>query len=785
MVGPPPGRRAGLLLARVCAAAACVGLAVGNRAVVRPLPLGAVELAEGSTLFEARRRVGLYLLGLDDDALACVYTAAANLTACAPQERWETRFRDANGTNVTAALGPPQPGYLAAGSDLKPSFRATADACELACAATDDCKALSVLYLRSEPPAGEHGCYLKTAGFHFVPEGPDGNCPSPGAPASQGKPECEPLPGEMGLGGYYGHFQGHFLSATAMLTNATHDDAVREGIRTKANTFIATLAGCMAAWAATYPAEDGYLFPYDIVAFKYLNETLPYPQFHVYSVPFYTVHKVLAGLIDQHVLAAHPTALSMAVRIADWSLLYARRALDAGGEALWQRVLGTEWGGMNEALTNLYEITGNDAYLRGARIFNHWAWSAPLAAGLDTLGGNHANTHIPELIGNAAGYLSDGNQTDLKTVDTAWAALIANHSWATGGSNAGEYWGPPGRLGDELTKFGGSTEESCTQYNVLKLARRMFTWTADSRLFDFYEKAFQNGLIGNQDRIVGSNATRYMYFLPLGGVGLQKPWGRSDYGFVCCWGSLTESMSKLGDSQFFETAESNDGRPMLLITQFEPATVSWRGMRVEVDATPGLPERVTIRIHADTHVLGIPVDIRVRSPHWTANGTTTAAVNGKAETPPVPGTWWDAPVRWWKNGDTISLWFPPTFAASPIADDRPEFAAVAAFTYGPLVLAAVDAPAGADALHPAGDWRSPATWLSRDPGSALRFTALREGGRPPLRMIPLRDVVDESYVVYFDASRSAPGAGRALASEPRPTGFLPPPPTAASSRAGS
>lgn len=153
-------------------------------------------------------------------------------------------------------------------------------------------------------------------------------------------------------------------------------------------------------------------------------------------------------------------------------------------------------------------------------------WTAPLAAGLDDLGGdygnvygNHANTHIPEIIGSARGYELSSNVTQKAIAETFFRVLLANHSWATGGSNDGEHWTAPARMGDQLN---ADTEESCTQYNVLstfhslqavkrrdfmfahvlaEVARHLFQWSADSKLGDFYERAIMNGIIGNQNRL--------------------------------------------------------------------------------------------------------------------------------------------------------------------------------------------------------------------------------------------------------------------------------------------
>lgn len=43
-----------------------------------------------------------------------------------------------------------------------------------------------------------------------------------------------------------------------------------------------------------------------------------------------------------------------------------------------------------------------------------------------------------------------------------------------------------------------NTQETCTTYNVLKLARSLFRWTGESRYADWYERALLNGILGTQ-----------------------------------------------------------------------------------------------------------------------------------------------------------------------------------------------------------------------------------------------------------------------------------------------
>lgn len=42
------------------------------------------------------------------------------------------------------------------------------------------------------------------------------------------------------------------------------------------------------------------------------------------------------------------------------------------------------------------------------------------------------------------------------------------------------------------------TEETCTQYNMLKIARYLFRWTVNVTYADYYERAIMNGLLGTQ-----------------------------------------------------------------------------------------------------------------------------------------------------------------------------------------------------------------------------------------------------------------------------------------------
>ena len=82
------------------------------------------------------------------------------------------------------------------------------------------------------------------------------------------------------------------------------------------------------------------------------------------------------------------------------------------------------------------------------------------------------------------------------------------------------------------------TEETCTQYNMLKIARYLFRWTGAPALADYYERAILNGLIGTQRMSPKYRAHAYVadvaaqpgpgvLRLPQGDVAGGHPAGRS------------------------------------------------------------------------------------------------------------------------------------------------------------------------------------------------------------------------------------------------------------------
>jgi len=269
------------------------------------------------------------------------------------------------------------------------------------------------------------------------------------------KPDCE----------LRGHFAGgHFLSGCALAHAATGD----EEIKSKANNLVAELAKCQES------LKSGYLSAFPEEEFDRLRE-----QRRVWA-PYYTYHKIFAGLLDMYVYCGNQQALDMAEKMAGW----VDHWLESISDEHLQRILQTEYGGMMEGLCNLAAVTGKRQYLHLAGRFEKKMFFDPLAAHRDELKGIHANTHIPQVIGAARLYELTGNTRYRDIASYFWNEVTSERAYCTGGTSNGESWNTdPGKLADQLGKH---TEECCCAYNMLKLTRHIFGWSADARAMDYY-----------------------------------------------------------------------------------------------------------------------------------------------------------------------------------------------------------------------------------------------------------------------------------------------------------
>jgi DUF1680 family protein len=532
-----------------------------------------------------------------------------------------------------------------------------------------------------------------------------------------------------------GHFVGHYVSGCALMFAQTGDAAVKA----RSDLVVAELAKCQQA--------SGYLsaFPQEVVDRLKARRGA--------WAPFYTLHKIMAGMIDSYTLTGNAQALDVAKRMAAWTADWVAPVDDA----TMQRILNTEFGGIGESLENLAAITGDTTYRDTAKRFDHERILAPLAAGRDELTKVHANTTIPKIIAAARRYELTGDQRSHDIADYFWHEITEKRSFCTGGSSSGEnYKSPIGQLSTELA---WDTEESCVTYNMLKLTRHLFSWTGDAKAADFYERALFNGMLGTQHPSDGEK----IYYTPLL-PGYWRMFGTPDHGFWCCHGSGVESHSKFGDSIYFH---DDDG---VHINQFIASTVEWTEKGISITQETAFPTEETTRItvHAKRPT---KMNLRLRAPYWVA-GAPTLKVNGKSVITPAGPSTYVSINREWKDGDHVEYRLPMKLHLHPMPDD-PTLQAV---MYGPLVLAGKLGPhiERAEATRPrmSPDFTDPQvagvaavpvpsisaksddvnSWVKAVPGKPLQFTTV--GQATPTILAPFNSMYDERYVVYWKVNRS-------------------------------
>jgi uncharacterized protein len=183
--------------------------------------------------------------------------------------------------------------------------------------------------------------------------------------------------------------------------------------------------------------------------------------------PWYVEHKIFAGLRDAYRYTGNRMALDLETKFAGWVESIVSKLDDQQT----QKMLATEFGGMNEVTADLYADTGDPRWLALSGKFEHRAMIDPLAAGQDVLGGKHGNTQVPKMIGSLARYIYTGDETDRKAATYFWDEVALHHSFATGGHGKNEYFSAPDKLNDYID---GRTAETCNVYNMIKISRTLF-----------------------------------------------------------------------------------------------------------------------------------------------------------------------------------------------------------------------------------------------------------------------------------------------------------------------
>lgn len=540
------------------------------------------------------------------------------------------------------------------------------------------------------------------------------------------KPKAEAYGGWEGES-LAGHSLGHYLSACALMYESTG----REEFKQRADYIVSELAevqqGNGGGYLGAFP--NGQRVFEDEVA----KGNITSHGFDLNGIwsPFYTHHKVLAGLRDAYRLLGNTQALEVEKNFADWigSIVLPLTHEEA------QEMMNTEFGGVQETLADLYTDTGEEKYLEIAKVFHHDVIIDPLAKGEDILPNKHGNTQIPKLIASTKMYDITGDENEKQAAEFFWTTVVNHHSYATGGHGNHEYFGQP----DQLTfRLSNETTETCNVYNMLKLSRNLFSWEPRAEISDFYERAYFNHILS----AIHPESARVIYNLSL------EMGGKKDYQnpmwFTCCVGSGMETHSKHAANIYYHNADE------LYAAQYMASELNWKEMGLRLTQSTQYPDE-------DSSNFSFKLDepqqftFYVRYPFWAENGIDIQ-INGETQKVEAqPGSYL-AIDRTWKDGDEVSVKIPFSLRLESMPDDENR---IAVFN-GPVLLAGDlgsvrDEHANDSDFVPIfmSEVREPSAWL-QNTGDPNSFETQNIGQPRDVTFKPFYKTHDRRYSVYFD-----------------------------------
>jgi hypothetical protein len=446
-----------------------------------------------------------------------------------------------------------------------------------------------------------------------------------------------------------GHFAGgHYLSAAA-LASAASGNAV---LKARGDELVSGLSACQKKIGTRYLSA----YPSDL--FEHLAQGKP-----VWA-PFYTYHKIMAGLLDMHQLTGNTDALGVAEGMGQW----AQELMSAFSVDQRQRMLRTEYGGMNEAFAHLAAVTKNERYIDAAHLFEQPSFLDPLAERRDELQGLHANTHVPKIIGAARMYEVTGDRRYRAIVEYFLDEVLNARNYVIGNTSLDEFWKTSASHLEGTLAW--KNAECCVAYNLMKLQRHVFSWTGNARWMDAYERALFNCRLGTQ-----SDQGLKQYFFPLG-AGYWRAYNSAEESFWCCTGTGAEEFAKFVDTIYFHRGGD------IYINQFIASTLDWKDEGLAIEQSTQFPREQGTKLKIKTSQPSLRT-FHIRMPGWTTE-ESLVKINGQTlDAMADPGSYL-ALRRVWQDGDTIDISLPMLLRQESLPGD----VSVSAALYGPLVLAA-------------------------------------------------------------------------------------------------
>ena len=522
-----------------------------------------------------------------------------------------------------------------------------------------------------------------------------------------------------------GHTLGHYLSACAMYYAATGDVRFKE----KTDYVVEELGLCQAArktgYVGSIPREDSV---WNEVS-KGNIRTAGFDLNGLWS-PWYTLHKVFSGLLDAYLYANNEKAKEVVIKFADWT----DHITSGLNDEQLQKMLACEFGGMNDALLNVYAITGNKKYLIAADRFYHKAIMDPLANQQDQLSGKHSNTQIPKIIGAARRFELTQDAKDKTISEFFWNTVVHNHTYVMGGNSEYEYLTEAGKLNNHLSQ---NTAETCNTYNMMKLTRHLFSWQPKAELFNFYERALYNNILSSQHPQSGMMC----YFTPLR-MGAKKDFSTPFDSFWCCVGSGIENHVKYGEAIY---NRGKDGS--VYVNLFIASSLNWKEKNITITQQTTFPQSESVVLSVNTNKPQKFI-LRIRKPEWV--NTAQFKINKKIIHPALEANGYWSITRTWKKDDYVEILLPMQLRTEPMPDNANRIAVL----YGPIVMAGDLGTTKPDPVKGIpvfiNEHKNVTEWVQPVNKNNLTFQAKGVSTTGDITFSPLYQFTDHYYSVYWD-----------------------------------
>jgi DUF1680 family protein len=407
--------------------------------------------------------------------------------------------------------------------------------------------------------------------------------------------------------------------------------------------------------------HPGFIAAYPETQFVRLEEFATYGGNAGIWAPYYTTHKIMAGLLDAHRLAGSTAALELAMGLGDWMHDRLSRLPRERLDRMWSIYIAGEYGGMNESLANLAAaVPDRPQYLETAKLFDNTALLQATVAGTDLLDGKHANQHLPQFTGYLRMHEQGAGEDYRRAAVNFWDMVVPHRLYAHGGMGVGEIFRKRGVIAGSLWQYPNDPNhaETCCVYNLLKLARNLFFHTGDPKYMEYYERALYNQILGSRRDEDSAEDPEVTYFAPV------RPGRWRDFGNTgtCCGGTGMENHTKHQDSVYFASAADD----ALYVNLYMPSTLDWAGRGVTVTQATDYPfegaSRLTVRTRRRARF-----ELKLRVPSWAEE--YTVKVNGRTQDlDTTPGTY-AAIDRTWSSGDTVDIAMPLRLHTEPVLDD--------------------------------------------------------------------------------------------------------------------